>query len=204
MYDIEKDPLMRNQDPETLARRIGRVISTLQRHLDARCAECGSSLCGHEALMSMVLGYQDRPMCLTCLARTVERERDIFAAEIGGYILSKECLRTGWAWINIREEQGGACALAGMSKNTRMMRQTTQGGSEIPFPDAEWDAGDMACGDLVLELRVRMLSMKPGQVLKVTALDPGAPEDLPAWCRLTGHAMVVARHPEYWIRKKEV
>lgn len=203
MYDIERDPLMRDQSAETLARRIGRVIATLQRHQNARCAECEGSLCGHEVLMSMVLGYQDRPMCLTCLACTVERERDILAAEIGGYILSKECLRTGWAWINIREEQGGACSLAGLSNKARMIRQAAQGGSEIPVSDSEWDAGDMACGDLVLELRVRMLSMKPGQLLKVTALDPGAPEDLPAWCRLTGHSMVAARHPEYWIRKKE-
>ena len=68
--------------------------------------------------------------------------------------------------------------------------------------DAEWDAGDMGCGDLVMELRMRLLAMVPGQVLRLVARDPGAPEDLPAWCRLTGHALLAAGHPVYWIRRK--
>lgn len=61
----------------------------------------------------------------------------------------------------------------------------------------------MGCGDLVLELRTRLRAMEPGQLLEVTARDPGAPEDLPAWCRLTGHALVAALHPVYRIRRKE-
>lgn len=70
-------------------------------------------------------------------------------------------------------------------------------------PDAEWDAGQMGCGDLVMELRMRLLAMTPGQVLRLVARDPGAPEDLPAWCRLTGHTLVSAAHPVYRIRRKE-
>jgi tRNA 2-thiouridine synthesizing protein A len=69
--------------------------------------------------------------------------------------------------------------------------------------DAAWDAGDLGCGELVLELRARVAALQPGQVLKLTALDPGAPADLPAWCRLTGHALVAAEHPVYLIRHKE-
>jgi NifU-like protein involved in Fe-S cluster formation/TusA-related sulfurtransferase len=66
-----------------------------------------------------------------------------------------------------------------------------------------WDAGDLGCGDLVLELRGRLRAI-PGRVLRVIAFDPGAPEDIPAWCRLTGHALV---HQEeatssYWIRAR--
>ena len=56
----------------------------------------------------------------------------------------------------------------------------------------EWDAGDMGCGDLVLELRYRIDRLEPGQVLKVIALDPGAPADMPAWCGLTGTRLVSA------------
>ena len=70
-------------------------------------------------------------------------------------------------------------------------------------PDAEWDAGPMGCGDLVLELRIRLGQVAPGGVLKVTALDPGAPEDIPAWCRLTGHDLISMKHPEYQIRRKK-
>ena len=69
--------------------------------------------------------------------------------------------------------------------------------------DAEWDAGDMGCGDLVLELRARIEPMAPGRVLKLTARDPGAPADIPAWCRMTGHALLSEQHPIYLIRRKE-
>ena len=53
--------------------------------------------------------------------------------------------------------------------------------------DSDWDAGDLACGELVLELRLRMRKLASGQVLRLTALDPGAPADIPAWCRMTRH-----------------
>ena len=69
--------------------------------------------------------------------------------------------------------------------------------------DNEWDAGDLGCGELVLALRGRLEAMRPGQVLKLTALDTGAPADIPAWCRLTGHALVLEQHPVYLIRRKE-
>ena len=69
--------------------------------------------------------------------------------------------------------------------------------------DAEWDAGDMGCGDLVLELRARVEALVPGRVLRLTARDPGAPADIPAWCRMTGHVLVSAQHPIYLIRRKE-
>jgi len=67
----------------------------------------------------------------------------------------------------------------------------------------EWNAGELGCGELVLELRLRLEAMAPGQVLKLTALDPGAPADLPAWCRMTGHTLVNRQHPVYLIRRKE-
>ena len=69
--------------------------------------------------------------------------------------------------------------------------------------DPEWDAGDMGCGDLVLELRARVEVLGPGRVLRLTARDPGAPADIPTWCRMTGHALVSAQHPIYLIRRKE-
>jgi tRNA 2-thiouridine synthesizing protein A len=55
----------------------------------------------------------------------------------------------------------------------------------------------------VLELRMRLQPMQTGQLFKLTARDPGAPEDLPAWCRLTGHRLVMAVHPVYWIGRRE-
>lgn len=70
-------------------------------------------------------------------------------------------------------------------------------------PTQEWNAGNMGCGELVLELKMKISKLAPGQVIRLTALDPGAREDIPAWCRLTGHSLVQAIHPDYWIRKEE-
>lgn len=72
-----------------------------------------------------------------------------------------------------------------------------------PLADEVWDAGNLGCGELVLDLRGRLMAM-PGQVLKVIALDPGAPEDIPAWCRLTGHALRHQDKPShsYWIEAR--
>ena len=69
--------------------------------------------------------------------------------------------------------------------------------------DAEWDAGDTGCGELVLALRFHLDPMKPGQIMKLTARDPGAPADIPAWCRMTGNPLVGGRPPVYLIQRKE-
>ena len=69
--------------------------------------------------------------------------------------------------------------------------------------DFEWNAGELGCGELVLELRQRM-RLAPGKVFKVTALDAGAPADIPAWCRMTGNGLL-AHDPKlklFWIRAK--
>ena len=66
-----------------------------------------------------------------------------------------------------------------------------------------WDSGETGCGQLVVELSLRVNRMKPGDRLEVIARDPGAPADLPAWCRMTGHTLVSADHPLYVIQRKE-
>ncbi|MGQ0678667.1 MAG: sulfurtransferase TusA family protein [Actinomycetota bacterium] len=74
-------------------------------------------------------------------------------------------------------------------------------GAAITF-DSEWDAGDIGCGELVMDLRLKIRSLSSGEVLLLTARDPGAVEDIPSWCRLTGNALVGSEHPRYWIRSK--
>lgn len=71
-----------------------------------------------------------------------------------------------------------------------------------PPIDDRWDAGDLGCGELVILLRGRVRALQPGQLFELIALDPGAREDLPAWCRLTGHRLVSAEHPTYLIERK--
>jgi tRNA 2-thiouridine synthesizing protein A len=50
---------------------------------------------------------------------------------------------------------------------------------------------------------MRLKNMAAGSVMRVTATDPAAPEDIPAWCRMTGHTLLSAAHPVYTIRRKE-
>ena len=67
--------------------------------------------------------------------------------------------------------------------------------------DDVWDAGDMGCGELLILLRKRLRDM-PGGTLKLIASDTGAIEDIPAYCRITGHELRRAVHPAYWIRAR--
>jgi len=60
----------------------------------------------------------------------------------------------------------------------------------------------MGCGELVLELKLRLDRMQPGAALRLIAHDPGVPEDLPAWCRMTGHKLLRAAPPEFLIERR--
>jgi TusA-related sulfurtransferase len=50
----------------------------------------------------------------------------------------------------------------------------TDGAADLSVAD-EWDAGDMGCGELVMALRLRMRSLRAGDIVRVTATDPAAP-----------------------------
>jgi tRNA 2-thiouridine synthesizing protein A len=69
----------------------------------------------------------------------------------------------------------------------------------------ETDFGDMGCGDLVMALLKIMRRMEVGQVIKFRALDPGAPADIPAWCRMRGYALLAGPGGEdgtwYYVQK---
>jgi tRNA 2-thiouridine synthesizing protein A len=66
----------------------------------------------------------------------------------------------------------------------------------------EWNAGEMGCGELILELKLRLAPLPPGTQFKLIARDPGVPEDLPAWCGMTGHRLLSASPPEFVIERR--
>jgi tRNA 2-thiouridine synthesizing protein A len=186
------------------------VLLYLEQSDGARCPACAGTVCGHEAVMSLAMGFKDAPRCLSCLAGALAQDRGELRDHVFAYIDHHECFRAGWDWASRREGFGAvchpACLWAPGHEGGAALDAARRPGSGAPGAvriDAEWDAGHMACGDLVLELRMRLQSMRPGEVLRITALDPGAPEDLPAWCRLTGHTLLQWEHPEYRIRRKE-
>ena len=69
--------------------------------------------------------------------------------------------------------------------------------------DEAWDAGDLACGPMLLALRGRLERLEPGQVFRLVTRDEGAPVDVPAWCRLTGHTLLAASHPVYHLSRRK-
>ncbi len=173
------------------------VLAALEAARGTTCGRCSRAVCGHEFLLDFALGYAEAPLCLACLARDLGKSRDELLDQMLAHVGARECLLAGWERAT-RDE--GPCL--GWPSSTRPLAPATEELPPGPI-DASWDAGDLGCGELVLELRGRLLALPPGAVIEVRATDPGAPEDLPAWCRLTGHALVGARPPLYRIRRKE-
>jgi len=175
----------------------------------SKCTECSRLLCGHHTLVSLVMGFKNAPRCAACLAAALDHPYERFRDQVVELVNHRECYRSGWKWADRQEGVGLSPRPPCLWPNGTAEAKKGKGAvaspakNPPPAPDAQWDAGDMGCGDLVLELRLRLTRMNPGQVLQLTARDPGAPEDLPAWCRLTGHALLQFEPPVYWIRKKE-
>ncbi|WP_066067517.1 sulfurtransferase TusA family protein [Neobacillus soli] len=57
------------------------------------------------------------------------------------------------------------------------------------IPDFIYDAGPTGCGELIMNLFLTMKRMESGQIIEVISYDPGAREDLPAWCRMQQHTL---------------
>lgn len=66
---------------------------------------------------------------------------------------------------------------------------------------AKFDGGETGCGELLLDLLLFMRKQPAGEIVQVRALDPGAPLEIPAWCRLTKHILLSNEHPFYNIQK---
>ena len=56
--------------------------------------------------------------------------------------------------------------------------------------DASLDAKGLMCPMPIVKLAKKMKELQVGQVLELIADDPGAKEDVPAWCSRTGHQLV--------------
>ena len=74
-------------------------------------------------------------------------------------------------------------------------------------PDAVADFSGKQCGDLAIALMQQMKTLAGGQVLEVRALDAGAVNDIPAWCRMTKNELLAGPCGKdggyYYIKKKQ-
>jgi predicted enzyme related to lactoylglutathione lyase/TusA-related sulfurtransferase len=191
--------------------RLERVTAFVADAAGAPCALCDRPLCRHEAVLSYAAGRLDAPLCLGCLAEDLGRAPTPLRDELAGYVLRKDCLSRAWADASRAEgfavdapprclwPAGDAIIAAATAAPAP---RDPPDPLDPPHASARWDAGDTGCGELVFELRSRLAALAPGETLHLTARDPGAPQDLPSWCRLTGNRLAAARPPDYWIQRR--
>ena len=193
-----------DDDLDAEEQRTAEILTELEQLHAPTCFRCSRSICFHEYVLSVVTGFKTTPHCTACLARGLGRSPADFLRDAYAYIRRQTCYRSGWHWASQQEnqpiEQPGCIWPATPS---RLQTHTaTPAVDTSADPDDTWDAGDMACGELVLKLRLRLKSMQAGQILLLIAQDPGAPADIPAWCNLTGHHLLSAEPPQYKIQRK--
>jgi len=206
-------------------RRTALLLEQMVRKPTAICAKCGDDLCAHQVVIAHAMGFKDRMTCAACIARGLGKPKSDFLEHVLKHIQHRECFHQAWQWASrfhgFGEEQRPRSLFPRIDKteetetidrDTRKLPLGSRATGSLvdaeavldsPSPEAVWDAGDMGCGDLVLELRTRLKAMTSGALLQVRATDPGAPEDIPAWCGMTGHGLVAKSHPVYLIRRRE-
>lgn len=52
------------------------------------------------------------------------------------------------------------------------------------------DARRLLCPMPVIRVQEKVSGLSPGDVLVVSCTDPGARNDIPAWCRINGHRLL--------------
>ncbi len=57
----------------------------------------------------------------------------------------------------------------------------------------ELDARRMFCPMPVIRTQDKVNQLQPGDTLEVVSTDPGALNDIPAWCRINGHKILGTR-----------
>ena len=63
--------------------------------------------------------------------------------------------------------------------------------------------GELGCGDLIYELKLQFGRVGGGELVRVVTNDPGAPRELPAWCRMTGHRLLESDAPFYVLQARD-
>ena len=63
----------------------------------------GTAMCGHEALMSVTMGFKNAPRCWKCLSDVLEQDRVAVRNRLFTLITRRVCYNEGWLWAN-REE----------------------------------------------------------------------------------------------------
>ncbi len=58
------------------------------------------------------------------------------------------------------------------------------------------DARNTLCPLPVIRTQDKIKELNSGDILEVTSTDPGALNDIPAWCRINGHTVLDSRETD--------
>ncbi len=61
----------------------------------------------------------------------------------------------------------------------------------------ELNARNLMCPLPVIRAQDQIATMQPGEKLRVVCTDPGALNDIPAWCRINGHKVLETQQDDY-------
>jgi tRNA 2-thiouridine synthesizing protein A len=204
--------------------RTALLLEAMEKRPTGSCVRCQAEMSSHEVVIAHAMGFKDRFTCPDCIAKALGKPTPEFLEHVLRHIEHRPCFLQAWKWASKFHGLGETLRPPRLfpgqpSLPTNNESVTPEGMADIrdPVPGSgpeptsandpsaghKWDAGDMGCGDLVLELRIKLQAMAAGQLLEVRATDPGAPEDIPAWCGMTSHVLVIANHPTYVIRRRE-
>ncbi len=196
-------------DDDLPAGELDARTAALQASVDAvarlRCVICSERLCGHEALLAVVLGSRNAPRCARCAATETHESAAQLAERARQWIVRRDCFAHVWQRASEAEGFGGTDRPPCLVRPHGEAPTGASAAGVAPpheVPVATWDAGELGCGELVLELRTRLRALPTESVFRLVARDPAAPVDIPAWCGLVGHSLLSADHPTYLIRTK--
>lgn len=170
-----------------------RPLADLRRIAGGACADCRKPYSAREAVGSIALGFRNAARCWNCLGDRLNRDAMELERQLRDHVRRRECYRRAWeaAEAMDREPPGNQSTIEDEAEE-----------NAVESAETEWDAGDLGCGELVMTLRLKLKALPAGTEFRLRATDAGAPEDIPAWCRLCGHALTAMDHPYYTIRRK--
>lgn len=58
------------------------------------------------------------------------------------------------------------------------------------------DCHRLLCPMPVIRVQDRIAELSPGEVVEAVCTDPGALNDIPAWCRINGHEVIETREQD--------
>jgi tRNA 2-thiouridine synthesizing protein A len=61
------------------------------------------------------------------------------------------------------------------------------------------DARNLLCPLPVIRTQDAVATLAPGEIVAITCTDPGALNDIPAWCRINGHKVLTANQEAHEI-----